>query len=98
LLIGASSSAYPNPADDQTRIKLFLNRVEGVQVAVTIYDFVGKKIRTINIPVINAVPYEIAWDLTSSSGSKLGRGTYFARVVATDGSSRTEKVIKIAVK
>lgn len=98
LEISAASGAHPNPADQSTVLNLKLNRGENVQITITIYDFAGKKIRTLDVPVANKDDVAIAWDLKNSSGKRVGRGTYFARVVAKDQTDRTERVIKIAVK
>jgi hypothetical protein len=98
LEISAASGAHPNPADQSTVLNLKLNRGENVQITVTIYDFAGKKIRTLDVPVAHKDDVAIAWDLKNSSGKRVGRGTYFARVVAKDQTDRTERVIKIAVK
>ena len=98
LEISAVSCAYPNPAVDNTTIRVVLNRNQNVQVSITIYDFAGKKINSIMVPAIDNNLIERTWDLCNSNGIKVGRGTYFARVVANDNVNRAEHVIKIAVK
>jgi hypothetical protein len=98
LDISDASCAYPNPAQNSTTIKLVLNRNDNVQLAVSIFDFAGKKVRTITVPPTDSNLIEVPWDLKNANGIKVGRGTYFARVVANDGVNRSERVIKIAVK
>jgi len=98
LDISAASHAYPNPAETSTRIKLVLTRNDNVQVAVSIYDFSGKKVRTLTVPPTNSNLIEILWDLKNSSNQKVGRGTYFARIVANDGVKKAERTVKISVK
>lgn len=98
LIISETSNAYPNPAETSTTIKVVLTRNDNVQVAVSIYDFAGKKIRTLSVPTTNTNKVEIVWDLKNSSGTKVARGVYFANVVVSDSTSKQEKVIKIAVK
>ncbi len=98
LVISESSNAYPNPAETNTTIKVVLSRNDNVQLAVSIYDFAGKKVRTLSVPSTVTNKVEIVWDLKNSSGTKVGRGTYFARVVVSESTNRFEKVIKIAVK
>lgn len=98
LDISDASCAYPNPAEESTTLKIVLNRNENVQVTVSIYDFSGKKIRTLTTQLTNSNLIEVAWDLKNLSGNRVGRGTYFARVIANDGINRSEHVIKIAVK
>jgi flagellar hook assembly protein FlgD len=75
-----------------------LTRNDNVQVAVSIYDFSGKKVRTLTVPPTNSNLIEIPWDLNNSSHKKVGRGTYFARIVANDGVKKAERTIKISVK
>lgn len=98
LDISVATHAYPNPASTSTRIKLALTRNDNVQVAVSIYDFSGKKVRTLTVPPTNSNLIEIPWDLKNSSNQKVGRGTYFARIVASDGIKKAERTIKISVK
>ncbi len=98
LLISETSNVYPNPAETATTFKIVLNRNDNVQIAITIYDFAGKKIKTLAIPNTNSNLVLLPWDLKNDSGTKVARGTYFARVVVNDSINRYEKVIKIAVK
>ncbi|MBP7310292.1 MAG: chitobiase/beta-hexosaminidase C-terminal domain-containing protein, partial [Candidatus Cloacimonetes bacterium] len=98
LLISETSNVYPNPAETSTTFKIVLNRNDNVQVAIDIYDFAGKKLKTLAIPNTNTNLVLLPWDLKNDSGTKVARGTYFARVVVTDSINRYEKVIKIAVK
>ncbi|HPS38287.1 MAG TPA: hypothetical protein PL124_02625, partial [Candidatus Cloacimonadota bacterium] len=65
---------------------------------VSIFDFAGKKIRTLIVPTTNTNMIEIPWDLKTTSGTKVARGSYFARIVASDGVNKIEKSIKIAVR
>ena len=98
LFISDVTRAYPNPAESSTKIQVILSRNENVQISVSIFDFAGKKVRTINVPTTTANLIEIPWDLKTDSGTKVARGVYFARIVANDGVNRAERVIKIAVK
>lgn len=98
LDVNDATHAYPNPASTSTKIKLVLSRNDNVQVAVSIYDYSGKKIRTLTVPSTSSNLIEIPWDLKNSDGKKVGRGTYFARIVANDGVKKAERTIKISVK
>jgi hypothetical protein len=98
LEISGASHAYPNPATDATRFRLVLTRNDNVTATIVIYDFAGKKIKTLTVPTTTSNLIEVPWDLTNSDNIKVGRGTYFARVTASDSASRTEHVIKISVK
>jgi len=98
LQVSDASCAYPNPATTSTRIKLVLTRNDNVSVAVSIYDFEGKKIKTLTVPSTDSNLIEIPWDLKNSDNKKVGRGTYFARIVANDGVNKAERIIKISVK
>lgn len=98
LEITDASRVYPNPAESSTTIQIRLSRNDNVQITIGIYDFAGKKVRTLNSSNLNTNLVEIPWDLKNNSGTKVARGTYFARVVANDSANRSEKVIKISVK
>ncbi len=98
LTISSSSHIYPNPATNSCIIKVIMNRNENVQVSVNIYDFTGKEVRKLNMPTVNSNLIELPWDLKTSDGKKVGRGTYFARVVVNNEINKSSKTIKIAVK
>ncbi len=98
LVISETSKAFPNPAETSTTIRVVLSRNDNVQLSVSIYDFAGKKVRTLSVPSTITNKVEIAWDLKNSAGVKVARGAYFARVVVSDSQNQFEKVIKIAVK
>jgi flagellar hook assembly protein FlgD len=98
LVISETSIAYPNPAITSSTIRVVLSRNDNVQLSVEIYDFAGKKIRTLSVPSTTTNKVEVIWDLKNSSGTKMARGTYFARVVVSDSTTKQEKIIKIAVK
>jgi hypothetical protein len=98
LIISETSLAFPNPAETSATIRVVLTKSDNVQVAISIYDFAGKKIRTLSKANPNTNKVEIVWDLKNSTGKKVARGTYFANVVVSDSTSKHEKVIKIAVK
>ena len=98
LQISSASHAYPNPAETHTTIKLVLTRSDNVATTVSIYDFSGKKVKTLSVPTTNSNLVEIPWDLKNSDNKKLGRGTYFAKIIANDGVKKAEHVIKISVK
>ena len=98
LDITENTRAYPNPAETGTTFQIKLSRNDNVQITVSIFDFAGKKVRTLTGSNLNTNLVEIPWNLQNDSGKKVGRGTYFARIQATDSAKRTEKVIKISVK
>ncbi|MDD2210235.1 MAG: chitobiase/beta-hexosaminidase C-terminal domain-containing protein [Candidatus Cloacimonetes bacterium] len=98
LEITESSRVYPNPAENSTTFQVKLSRNDNVQITISIFDFAGKKIRTLTGSNLNTNLVEITWNLKNDSGLKVGRGTYFARIQASDSAKRTEKVIKISVK
>lgn len=100
LQISDLSLAYPNPAIKQVALKIDLigNENAPVQITVQIFDFAGKQVRELTANTTVSRGTELNWDLKNSSGGKVARGTYFARISASDGAKRSEKVIKIAVK
>lgn len=98
LEISSASHAYPNPATDATRFRLVLTCNDNVTATIIIYDFAGKKIKTLTVPTTTSNLIEVPWDLTNSDNIKVGRGTYFARVTASDSVTKAEHVIKISVK
>ncbi|RMF61311.1 MAG: T9SS C-terminal target domain-containing protein, partial [Calditrichaeota bacterium] len=66
---------YPNPFNPSTRIAYHLP--EGNQVTLTIYDLVGKEIKTLVNGFQGAGDYTVQWDGTDNQGQVVGSGIYF---------------------
>lgn len=78
----------PNPFNSATTIRLSESFTHGM---VTIYDILGRPVRTIAI-VDSGNVREVRWDATDEHGSALASGLYFAR--ASDGTTtETHKIV-----
>jgi len=75
------SQNAPNPAATTTTIRLELSSTEATRAELIIYDISGRRIRTFDVPVRDGAA-EVAWDLTSSAGSRVPPGVYIYRVRA----------------
>jgi flagellar hook assembly protein FlgD len=71
----------PNPASATTTFRLELSSKEATRAELVIYDLSGRKVRTFDVPVRDGAA-EVAWDLTSSAGSRVPPGVYIYRVNA----------------
>lgn len=81
---------YPNPFNPSTIIKY--NLASAGNVAIRIYDALGREIKTLVSADKPAGSYTINWDGTDNSGSKVSTGIYFYRLVAGD-FVQTKKMI-----
>jgi len=66
---------YPNPFNASTRITFTLPRL--LTVTLTIYDALGRHIRTLVQSPMPAGEHDATWDGTDSRGQALGSGVYF---------------------
>jgi hypothetical protein len=85
-----------------TSFNLSLTRAANVTVA--IYDFAGKKVKTLKSDELmnRLTEYTISWDGRTDNGTQVARGGYVARIVATGigedvKGKQISKLIKIAV-
>ncbi|MCK4657257.1 MAG: hypothetical protein KAT85_09485, partial [candidate division Zixibacteria bacterium] len=83
---------WPNPFDPNVDgfTTIESNFTSGGGVTITIYDFAGNEVRTLNASVSGVA----TWNGRSSDGEVVANGVYFAYCKASDGS---HKVVKIAV-
>ncbi|NUN10164.1 MAG: VCBS repeat-containing protein [Ignavibacteriaceae bacterium] len=70
---------YPNPFNPSTTLR-FTVPVDK-QISIAIYDVLGNKVKTlVNNEMVAKGAYEVTWDGTSNSGSKVASGTYIAEM------------------
>ena len=77
---------YPNPFNPQTTIRFTLP--EAMPITLTVYDVMGRQIRTLVQGTVEAGQHEVMWDGRSATGQAVPSGTYFYRVDA-GGFSQT---------
>ena len=64
------------------------------RVTLRIYDLQGRTVRTLVDQDAAAGPFAAEWDGRSDEGARLGRGVYFARLVAGAGRSERKLVLE----
>jgi hypothetical protein len=81
---------YPNPFNLETRIQF--NLPEDGQVAIEIYDMLGRKIKTVVDEFRSEGIHTVTWDATDRYGRVVSSGVYFYRLSAGDATI-TKKMI-----
>jgi len=76
--------SYPNPFNSETRIGFCLPYAE--EVSVTIYNYLGQRVKTLWRGEKESGRHEILWDGRNDSGDISGSGIYFCRIVAGNKS------------
>jgi len=88
---------YPNPFTHQTKIVYVLTGLTDEYVKVKIYTVAGRLINTLEETERGVVNYRtLTWDGRDKDGEDVANGVYFARVIASQGGKRVEKVLKMA--
>lgn len=82
---------YPNPFNPSTTLRYEIPLHSG-NAELTIFDILGKKVRTLAAGNIEAGQHQVSWDGRSDAGRPMPSGVYFARLKA-DGFSQTIKMI-----
>jgi hypothetical protein len=77
---GQVAAVHPNPFNSGTTIEVQLDRPG--PVSITIYDILGRRVRTIVDDIVARGTHQFAWDGTEESGSSAASGVYFAKVSA----------------
>jgi len=73
---------YPNPFNPNTKIEYEIKVSEPVAVDLSVYNVLGKKIRTLVTGMKTSGFYEAIWDGTNDNGVKVPSGIYFYRLKA----------------
>ncbi|MBU1064655.1 T9SS type A sorting domain-containing protein [bacterium] len=82
---------YPNPFNQQTNIKYSVSELGPVEV--TIYDVLGKRIKSLANGHHQPGVYEVSWDGMDSSGSPVPGGMYICRMNARNFSSHKKVLL-----
>ena len=77
--------AYPNPFAGSTSIRIAVEQAG--PVSVSIYDVLGRRVRTLLNREIRSGSLDLTWDARDDQGAKLPSGTYFVRVAGADRHS-----------
>ncbi len=81
---------YPNPFNPTTTIPYEL--AEDSEVRITIFDALGRKVRTLVQESQPANRYEVPWDATDARGVPVRGGIYFYRLEARGPTTRTSQI------
>ena len=78
----ALSQNYPNPFNPSTQIQYALP--EETRVVISIYDLMGRKVRTLVNDVQNAGYRSVMWNATNDMGRLVSAGVYIYSIQAGD--------------
>ena len=73
---------YPNPFNPSTRIRYQIPK--GALVNLTIYDLLGREVRTLVSEQQPAGVYEVQWDGNNNQGKRAASGVYLYTIQAGD--------------
>lgn len=76
---------YPNPFNPVTSIRFELPRA--ARVSITVYDMLGREVRTLIDDDSPAGYHQVQWDGTTDRGLPASSGMYTYRMTANDGES-----------
>jgi len=91
------SQNYPNPFNSVTVIRYGIPYGEVAKVKLTIYDILGRKVRTFFAGGKRGGFHQFKWDGKNSRGEKVGSGIYFYRLEAKWQGMKTVKTRKMVL-
>lgn len=83
---------FPNPFNPTTTIKYSIPALSGVKL--TIYNMLGKEIKSLVNTTQSAGNYERQWDGTDNSGNVAASGVYFY-TLSTDNFTETKRMLLV---
>lgn len=87
---GGELRVSPNPSVGAVRAAFPLAREE--EVALSVYDVTGRRIREVLSARLPAGPHEVDWDRRDAAGRQVGSGTYFLRL-ESPGRNETRRIV-----
>jgi len=85
------SQNYPNPFNPATTIQFATDKNTNVEL--TVYDLLGKKVKTLVDSKLSSGVHSVIWDGTNGSGVKVGSGVYYYTIKTNDGNTLTRKMV-----
>lgn len=82
---------YPNPF--QTSTQIFYKIAEESNVNITVYNILGKKVRTLVNETKQNGNYTTTWDGTSNDGGSVNSGLYICRIIIDDRETESAKIM-----
>ncbi|MFQ5585018.1 MAG: T9SS type A sorting domain-containing protein, partial [Calditrichia bacterium] len=92
LIDNAEISGFPNPFNGRITLKLEIP-FRG-QNNLTIFDLLGKKVKTLHSGILNKGTYQFGWEATDNANRKVTSGIYFA-VLRGQNYSRNFKIFYV---
>ena len=88
---------FPNPFNPYTTIRFTVPEMsQGRNVNLTIYDLLGRKVRTLMDAQVGAGVVEVAWDGKDGAGKEVSSGVYFYQLTVDRGKRmETRKMVLI---
>ncbi len=84
---------YPNPFNPTTTIEFNLNQKGFAQVSLTIYNILGKKVKTLFHGVLNQGTYQFEWNGTNEANQPVASGFYFYRLQVQNKASVKQMIL-----
>ncbi len=82
---------YPNPFNPTTNMDFLIPNTEFVNL--TVYDVLGRKVKTLVNERKPAGRYTVQWNGTNDAGAQVGSGVYFYRLHIADKFVQTRKMV-----
>ena len=86
---------FPNPMQNDTRFTYILFNDKSVDVSIKIFTIAGRLIKVIDIPNVEVGYNETFWNGRDENFDEIANGVYFYKIIAKDGTKRTEVIEKL---
>ena len=83
--------SYPNPFNPTTTLSYTLPAAG--EVSLTIYDGLGRRVRTLVDRYQPAGRHDAVWDATDDAGARVASGVYFSRLVTPSGVASNRMIL-----
>ena len=84
---------YPNPFNPTTTIEFSLNQSGFEKVSLTVYNILGKKVKTLYNGVLDRGTYRFEWNGTNEANQPVASGMYFYRLQVKNQASVKQMIL-----
>ncbi len=84
---------YPNPFNPTTTIEFSLNHNGFEHVSLTVYNLLGKKVKTLYSGVLDKGNYRFEWNGTNQANQPVASGLYFYRLQVKNQASVRQMIL-----
>ena len=84
---------FPNPFNPETTIPYTVN--QPMKIELSVFNTLGQKVRTLIDGQVVPGTHNIIWNGTDNAGNQVGAGVYYCRMISSEGTGASQKLLLV---